>query len=383
LAEVTHINALDVQPALTESRRLAGPTLSIIVPTFNEAANIEALLSRLDDALLDLSWEVVFVDDDSTDGTSDLVRAISQRDARVRCIQRIGRRGLSSACIEGMLASSAPFIAVMDADLQHDERILQEMLRRLRGEDLDIVVGSRYTEGGGVGDWQNDRAAMSRFATKLSRLVVHADLKDPMSGFFMLRRDAFMRTTRRLSSLGFKILLDIFASAPAPLKFCEVPYEFRPRYAGESKLDSVAMWDYGMLLLDKLIGHVVPVRFVMFSLVGVLGLGIHLTVLALMVNAVQTTFDLAQTTATVVAMTGNFLLNNYLTYRDKRLRGLRLISGLLTFYAACGLGAIANIGAASYVFQHHYSWWLSGIAGVAIGAVWNYAATSLFTWRNR
>lgn len=377
------MKALDAQTVLVEDRRLAGPTLSIIVPTFNEAANIEALLSRLDATLLGTSWEVIFVDDDSTDGTADLVRAISQRDGRVRCIQRIGRRGLSSACIEGMLASSAPFIAVMDGDLQHDERVLPDMLQKLRGEDLDIVVGSRYTQGGGVGDWQNDRATMSRFATKLSRLVVHVDLKDPMSGFFMLRREAFMRTTRRLSSLGFKILLDIFASAPAPLKFRELPYEFRARYAGESKLDSVAMWDYGMLLLDKLIGHVIPVRFVMFSLVGVVGLGIHLTVLAFMINAVQASFDAAQTTATLVAMTGNFLLNNYLTYRDKRLRGVRLITGLLTFYAACGLGAVANIGAASYVFQHHYSWWLSGIAGVAIGAVWNYAATSLFTWRNR
>lgn len=377
------MNALEPQPALAIDRRLGGPTLSLIVPTFNEVANIEALLSRLDSALSEIPWEIVFVDDDSTDGTADLVRSISQRDGRVRCIQRIRRRGLSSACIEGILATSAPFVAVMDADLQHDERVLPRMLQTLRTENLDIVVGSRYTAGGGVGDWQNDRAAMSRFATKLSRLVVHADLKDPMSGFFMLRRDVFMRTTRRLSSLGFKILLDIFASAPAPLKFQEVPYEFRARYAGESKLDSVAMWDYGMLLLDKLIGHVIPVRFVMFSIVGVLGLGIHLVILATMINVVQTTFDLAQTTATLVAMTGNFLLNNYLTYRDKRLRGARLITGLLSFYAACGIGAVANIGAASYVFQHHYSWWLSGIAGVAIGAVWNYAATSLFTWRNR
>jgi dolichol-phosphate mannosyltransferase len=212
---------------------------------------------------------------------------------------------------------------------------------------------------------------------------VRADLKDPMSGFFMMRRDAFMTAARRLSSLGFKILLDIFASAPAPLKFKEVPYKFRTRFAGESKLDSVAMWDYGMLLLDKMVGHIVPVRFVMFSIIGVVGLGIHMSVLAGMLSLAHATFDVAQTTATLVAMTGNFFLNNYLTYRDKRLRGTRMITGLLTFYAACGLGAIANIGAASYIFEHNYSWWVSGVAGVAIGAVWNYAATSIFTWRNR
>lgn len=377
------MNVLDAKPISTADQRSGTPLLSIVVPTFNEKANVAELVKRLDSALKNTAWEIVFVDDDSPDGTAEFVRSLSQRDGRVRCIQRLGRRGLSSACIEGILATSAPYVAVMDADLQHDESILPEMLESLRNEDLDVVVGSRYVQGGGVGDWKSDRAAMSRFATKLSRLVVRADLKDPMSGYFMMQRAAFMSAARRLSSLGFKIMLDIFASAPVALKFREIPYEFRTRFAGESKLDSVAMWDYGMLLLDKLIGHVVPVRFVMFSMVGVLGLGIHLAVLAAMLNVAHVAFDLSQTAATLVAMTGNFLLNNYLTYRDKRLHGIRLISGLLSFYAVCGIGAIANIGAASYIFEHNYSWWLSGIAGVAIGAVWNYGATSIFTWRTR
>jgi dolichol-phosphate mannosyltransferase len=377
------MNVSDPQPLSAAARTLGGPVLSLIVPTFNESPNIDEFLRRLDAALKEIAWEAVFVDDDSPDGTANVVRSIAQRDARVRCVQRIGRRGLSSACIEGVLATTAPYIAVMDADLQHDERILPEMLDRLRDENLDIVVGSRYVKGGGLGAWQSDRAAMSRFATRLSRLVVRADLKDPMSGFFMMRRDSFMTAARRLSSLGFKILLDIFASAPTPLKFREVPYEFRARFAGESKLDSVAMWDYATLLLDKMVGHVVPVRFIMFSIIGVVGLGIHMSALATMLGLVHAGFDAAQGTATMIAMTGNFFLNNYLTYRDKRLKGARLITGLLSFYAACGLGAIANIGAASYVFEHNYSWWLSGIAGVAIGAVWNYAATSVFTWKNR
>ena len=377
-----NLPTINTQSDLAASDRQAGPSLSIIVPTFHESGNVEELVRRLDSVLKGLAWEVVFVDDDSPDGTADLVRAVSMIDSRVRCVQRIGRRGLSSACIEGILATSAPFIAVMDADLQHDERVLPEMLRLLRNDNLDIVVGSRYVQGGSVGEWQNERAAMSRFATKLSRLVVRADLRDPMSGYFMLRREVFMKTIRRLSSIGFKILLDIFASAPTPLKFREVPFEFRARFSGESKLDSVAMWDYGVLLLDKLVGHIVPVRFVMFSIVGVFGLGIHLLVLAASIEGALFTFEAAQTTATIAAMTANFVFNNYLTYRDKRLKGYQLLRGLLTFYAACGLGALANIGVASYVFAHNYSWWLSGIAGVAIGAVWNYAATSLFTWRN-
>jgi dolichol-phosphate mannosyltransferase len=380
-APASFVTAAQPRPVPAAGYATPSPVLSIIVPTFNERLNVSELVTRLDAVLKAIPWEVVFVDDDSPDGTAALIRSLAQQDGRVRCIQRFGRRGLSSACIEGILATSAPFVAVMDADLQHDERLLCEMLEQLHAEDLDIVVGSRYVAGGGIGAWQSDRAAMSRLATSLSRLVFRAELNDPMSGFFMMRRDAFMDTARRLSSMGFKILLDIFASAPKPLKFREIPFEFRSRFAGESKLDSAAMWEYGVLLLDKLIGHVVPVRFVMFSMVGGLGLGIHLAVLAMMLNVAGVGFDLSQTIATVVAMTGNFLLNNTITYRDKRLQGARLITGLLSFYAACAVGIVANVGVASYIFQQDYAWWVSAVAGVAVGAVWNYAATSIFTWR--
>ena len=369
-------------PELQASTSLQGsPCLSIVIPTFNERENVEDMVQRIDAALVGTAWEVLFVDDDSLDGTAELIRAISLRDPRVRCLHRIGRRGLSSACIEGILATSAPLIAVMDADLQHDERILPEMLRRLRNEGLDVVVGSRYVDGAGIGEWQSERAAMSRFATSLSRLIVSADLKDPMSGYFMMRRTAFMDSVRRLSSIGFKILLDLFASAPRPLKFCEVPYQFRPRHAGESKLDPGVMWDYGMLLLDKLVGRVIPARFLAFSMIGGFGVGIHLLVLAVSLKGLGLDFETSQTSASVVAMTVNFFLNNFLTYRDRRLKGLKILKGLSTFYLACGLGAVANVGAASYLFDHHYSWWLAGVAGVLIGAVWNYTATSVLTWR--
>ena len=373
-----YLNPPELQTSTSLQR---SPCLSIVIPTFNERENVEDMVQRIDAALVGTAWEVLFVDDDSLDGTAELIRAISLRDPRVRCLHRIGRRGLSSACIEGILATSAPFIAVMDADLQHDERILPEMLRRLCNEGLDVVVGSRYVDGAGIGEWQSERAAMSRFATSLSRLIMSADLKDPMSGYFVMRRTAFMDSVRGLSSIGFKILLDLCASAPRPLKFCEVPYQFRPRHAGESKLDPGVMWDYGMLLLDKLVGRVIPARFLAFSLIGGFGVGIHLLVLAVSLKGLGLDFETSQTSASIVAMTVNFFLNNFLTYRDCRLKGLKILQGLLTFYLACGLGAVANVGAASYLFDHHYSWWLAGVAGVLIGAVWNYTATSVLTWR--
>src|SRR5262249_19627660 len=205
---------------------IPGAELSIIVPTFNERENVAELVRRLDKCLTRCSWEVIFVDDDSPDGTSNSVLEIAQRDCRVRCLQRIGRRGLSSACIEGMSASSAPYLAVIDGDLQHDETLLVPMLDVLKNGQVDIVVGSRYVSGGAFGAWDRSRANMSRAATRISRVIVRAELKDPMSGFFMIRRDVFAETVRNLSVIGFKILLDIFASSPRPLRFKELPYQF-------------------------------------------------------------------------------------------------------------------------------------------------------------
>src|SRR5215469_13377567 len=360
--------------------RVAGAELSIIVPTFNERENVAELIRRLDQCLMSCSWEVIFVDDDSPDGTADFVRQLAQRDFRVRCLQRIGRRGLSSACIEGMLAASAPYLAVIDGDLQQDETLLLPMLQTLRAGQEDVVIGSRYMSGGGVGTWDLSRTRMCRYATGLSRAIVRAELKDPMSGFFMIRREAFSAAVRNLSEIGFKILLDLFASSPQPLRFKELPYEFRPRQAGESKLDSRAKWDYGMLLLDKLIGHLVPVRFIAFALVGGVGVIIHLIVLTSLFKGLGVAFVPSQTAATFVAMTANFILNNVFTYRDARLTGWRCVRGWMAFVVACSLGTIANVGIAAYLFEKNAAWTLAALAGVTVGAVWNYTTTMVYTW---
>ena len=358
------------------------PQLSIVVPTFNEAGNVAELRDRVAAALPHVDWELIFVDDDSPDGTAERVAALAQQDRRVRCLLRIGRRGLSTACIEGMLASSAPLVAVMDADLQHDETRLMPMFEALRNADLDIVVGSRYVAQGSIGEWGRARALISRLATRLARSVLKADLRDPMSGFFMLRREALLRSVRAgMSGVGFKILLDLFASAPTPLRFVEVPYTFRPRHSGESKLDSNVAWEYLLMLLDRWVGGVVPIRFIAFSLVGALGLGVHMAVLALLFRGFGSGFVTAQAAATLVAMTSNFALNNLLTYRDMRLRGWALLRGWLSFVAACSIGGLANVGIAAYLFQQQGGWVVPAAAGVLVGAVWNYALTALYTWK--
>lgn len=353
--------------------------LSLVVPTFNESGNIQELLRRIKDTLGDHGWEVVFVDDDSPDGTTAIVREAARKDRRIRCVQRIGRRGLSSACIEGMLAAAAPVIAVMDADLQHDERVLPQMLALIEG-GAEVAIGTRYAAGGSVGSWDGTRAGMSRIATVAGRLVLKQSVSDPMSGFFMARREVVDSTVRRLSGIGFKILLDILSSSPRALRIAEVPYSFRGRFAGESKLDEMAIWEYGLLLADKTLGRYVPVRFVAFALVGALGVLVHMAVLGTLLRVLGQGFVLAQTAATLTAMVFNFAVNNVLTYRDLRLRGLAWVRGLGTFTAACSVGALANVGIATYLFEKKTQWFVAALAGVAVGAVWNYAVTRIYTW---
>ncbi|WP_425483842.1 glycosyltransferase [Hongsoonwoonella zoysiae] len=356
--------------------------LSIVLPTYNERENISELIRRLDETLGDIAWEVIVVDDNSPDGTAALARDIAAHDPRVRVIRRIGRRGLSGACVEGMLASSAKFVAVMDADLQHDESLLPRMYNLLNGDEADLVVASRHTEGGDVGSGLSKiRGWGSDFANSLARVFLHVRLSDPMSGFFMIRREEVERLAPKLSSQGFKILLDLVASAKGSLRIKELPFTFRKRLHGESKLDTLVAFDYLGLLVAKLFGDIVSVRFLMFGMVGASGVLVHLAALKLVLDGLGIAFISAQTIATFVAMTWNFFLNNRLTYRDRRLRGLSILRGLLTFYAVCSVGVLANVGVANLIFENQGVWFVAGAAGAAMGAVWNYVASSVLTWR--
>lgn len=357
--------------------------LAVVVPTFNERANVTTLVARLDEALAGVAWEVIFVDDNSPDGTAEAAREIGVADRRVRVIQRIDRRGLSSATIEGMCATAAPAVAVIDGDLQHDETILPAMLQQLRDDPaLDLVVGSRFVAGGGTGDWDRDRVAKSALATRLSRRVLNADLSDPMSGFFMLRTAIARALVPHLSAIGFKILLDLMTASPRPLRFAELPYTFRVRTEGESKLDHVVAMEYLIALYDRMFGGVVPVRFAMFCLIGLLGVVPHMAVLGLLYYAFDASFRTAQIAATVAAMTFNFFLNNALTYRDRRLKGARqLLDGWVGFCLACSVGAIANVGVADFLHDARQgAWVLPALAGIVVSAVWNYALSSRFVW---
>jgi dolichol-phosphate mannosyltransferase len=359
------------------------PELSVVVPTFNERDNVTVLYRRLVATLTDIAWEVVFVDDNSPDGTWEVVRGLARKDSRVRCIRRIGRRGLSGACIEGILASSGPYAAVIDADLQHDETQLPKMVALLRSGEAELVVGSRYIEGGSADSFNKQRAGASQLATEVARRALKVEVADPMSGFFMIRRDRFEQLVPELSTQGFKILLDIIATAQGKLRTIEIPYTFGSRQHGESKLDSMVALDFLGLVLAKLTNDVVSLRFLLFAMVGGTGLVVHLTVLFIAHEILQMPFAEAQAAGALVAMTSNFILNNFLTYRDQRLKGFAVLRGLLLFYLVCGVGLLANVGVAFAVFDQEPIWWLAGAAGALMGVVWNYAMSGLFVWRKR
>jgi dolichol-phosphate mannosyltransferase len=361
-------------------RRRGALDLTVVVPTFNERDNIAPLLCKLSLALEGVAWEAIFVDDDSPDGTARLVKKLAAAGEPVRCIRRVGRRGLAGAVIEGALASAAPFVAVIDGDLQHDETLLPLMLACLRdrAQPLDLVIGSRYIATGvrveGLGPI---RAWGSRLAGRLAQKILRADITDPVSGFFMVRREIIEAAAPKLSTSGFKVLFDLIASSDRPLKVLELPYLFRPRDRGTSKLDLRVVADYLGLLIAKGSRDLFTPRALLFGAVGASGLVVHLTVLKALLGL---GFAPAQFAGAATAMTSNYLLNNSLTFHDRRKSGLALVTGFVRFSLLCSVGLGANVAVATVIHGLTPAWWLAGAMGAGFGAVWNYATTSAAVW---
>ena len=372
----------ELEIAVERAGALPFPQVSIVIPTYQERGNIAPLVAAVRDALGGIDWEMIVVDDDSPDRTYEEVSRVARAEPRLRCIRRIGRRGLCSAVLEGALAANADIVAVMDADFQHDERALRGMYEAMRGGGVDLVIGTRYAGEGGVGDWNAQRRRMSDFATRLSRTLVGNRTSDPLSGFFMVRQHVIAASIYRYSQAGYKILLDILSSSPVPLRIREVPYTFRSRREGTSKLTLLIVAEFAFLLIDKLSRGWIPPRFVLFGLVGGLGLGVHLSVLYAL-KQTGTHFLPAQASAVACAMLFNFIVNNEFTYRDKRLTGFAFLKGMLLFAAICSVGAIANIGVADLAIQQTQSWTIAGVFGAVMGAVFNFGAASKLVWNRR
>lgn len=355
--------------------------VQIVVPTLNEVGNIAVLIGRLEDVLAGVDWELTFVDDDSKDGTYEEIVKFAEIKNNIKGIRRVGRRGLASACIEGMGASTAPIVVVMDADLQHDEALIPKMVSLLKAEQLDIVSASRFAAGARLEGLSKGRQQISRLGNRMANYVMRASLSDPLTGFFAVRRQVIDKVAGSLSLMGFKLLVDIYASSPVKLSGKEIPMTFRDRQHGESKLNINEFLDFGFLLLDKLVGRFIPIRFMKFTFVGFLGLLVHMASLALLHKAAGFAFIYSQAAATYVAMTSTFVMNNAFTFNDRRLEGSKFAKGLFFFYAICTVGALLNLALAGYSYGVGAHWLISGFLGACAGAVWNYAINNAYTWK--
>ena len=361
----------------------AAPALSVIVPTYREAANVPVLFERLKNVLTGLAWEMIVVDDNSPDGTADIAFSIAAVDTRLRCLRRVNRKGLAGAVIEGMLSSSAEFVAVIDGDLQHDEAILPLMYKSVSA-GADMAIGTRVSEETAERGLSPARQKLSDAGAYFFKRISGSSVSDPMSGFFMVRRQIVSAIANKLSSDGFKILADILLSAPRGLKIVETPYVFRKRQAGESKLSPLVAMDFLGLIVHHASAGVLPIRFALFAAIGAFGLLVHLCVLKLLIEIGPfANFEGEQLIATLAAMTSNFLLNNEITYRESRYRGASILGGLLLFALVCSVGVIVNVNIASWLFDFDHVWWVAGFAGALVGVVWNYAVSSSFVWRRR
>lgn len=357
--------------------------LSIVLPTYNERGNIAILLDHLLPLKARFELELLVVDDDSADGTADLVRQLAHGEPSIRLIRRLGRAGLASAIKEGLLDATGDLVVVMDSDGQHEPSAVLEALERLESSGCDLVIGSRFHAGAEIHGLSGRREAGSNLANRLARFSLprYRQLSDYMSGFFALRLDRVLPLLRAVDVSGFKFLYELLAVSGGQLRVAEIPLTFQPRTYGTSKLDLAVLWDFGISILHSLALRLIPRRAISFALVGATGVVVQLLVSQLLMALAGLRFQQALPAAVVVAATSNYLINNALTFRVQRQQGMALVRGLLKFLLVASLPVLANVGVASafYSFVSRDTFWAQ-LAGILVVFVWNYAASSRFVW---
>ena len=357
--------------------------VSIVLPTYNERGNIEPLLAQLLPLQQHYNLEILVVDDDSADGTAELVRQLAHREPRLRLIRRVGRSGLASAIKEGLLDATGDVALVMDSDGQHEPASVRRAIDTLVQSELDLVIGSRFHPEAEILGLSGRRERGSSWANASARFSLpgrYAHLSDYMSGFFALRLEPLLPLIRAVDVNGFKFLYELLAVSRGALATAEVPLSFQPRSYGSSKLDLAIFWDFLISILHSLSLRLLPRRAISFGLVGVSGVAVQLLATQLLMAA-GLGFEQALPFAVVVAASSNYLINNALTFRFQRLKGLALLRGLLKFLLVASLPVLANVGLASafYSLVARDTLWAQ-LAGILVVFVWNYAASSRFVW---
>jgi dolichol-phosphate mannosyltransferase len=362
-------------------RNIGNPTVSVVIPTFNEASNLPVLVRRLENVLNETPYELIVVDDNSPDETWKVGQELAEDNRRIRVIRRMDTRGLSSAVMAGFAVAQGETLAVLDSDLQHDERILPQLVSLVVKGDADVAVGSREAEGGSYGNFAPHRRFISWGGAQLARTMLGIGVDDPMSGFFVLSRARYESVVASVNPRGFKILLEFLANGPKP-QVAEVGYTFRDRIHGTTKLTSSVAASYLLALMELSFGRFVTATFSAYALVGVLGLMLRLSV-----EAAATTIGIsaAATIALEVSIISNYAFNNVFTFAAYRHRGPSVISGLIKFHLVAGYGLLVAIGIQSFVDGKTPSsllWDLVGlVCGVLVATVGNYLLNSSITWK--
>ena len=370
--------------------------ISLILPTYKERESLPILIPKIEETLAGVSHEVIVVDDDSPDRTWEVARELARRHPNVQVIRRVGRRGLSSAVIEGFLAAKGDVFVVMDADGQHDISLILKLAAAVGGKnglpseapsgakEGGIAMGSRYMEGGTTGDWKGFRAFISKLGGSLAIWLCRVKVTDPMSGFFAISRGTFEEVLPRLNPKGFKILLDLLVHVPADTAVKELPFSFGERLRGESKFSTHVRLQYLEFLYDATVGHFIPLTLVKYCIVGTAGVIVNLTAYYAVITALgESSMDLPSLpllSGIEAAIVFNFLLNNAWTFSYVKLRGWKAVTGFAKYNVVCAFGALASVAVTVFLFNTGFTAIMSLAIGAFLGMVWNYTIGRLFTW---
>lgn len=355
--------------------------ISIIVPTLNEKGNINILFEEIKATFQnkDISWEIIFVDDSNNNETSDIINILQNNEKNIFLIKRFENRGLSSALILGALSSNSEYVVFMDADLQHPPKKILELYNEIKAKDIDLVSASRFLESNEL--LNQGRYKASLFVNFLLKKLFKINYSDVLTGFFIINRIFFINNYNKLSNIGFKLLLDIILSSKKTIKYSEIPFEFKKRHSGESKLNSRVLVDFISLLIDKIIGKFIPARYFIYSFIGCIGIIFQLTnfyFLQFFLN-----FNLALILSILFTIFFNFVLNNEFTYSDLKKRGYRFLIGLLKYYFFCSFGALFNFISARLIYDNTSNIYFAVLIGAFVGSIWNYSMNTSYNWNKK
>jgi dolichol-phosphate mannosyltransferase len=357
-----------------------GKALSLVIPTYREHDNITSLVEQVHSALSGIDYEILFVDDNSRDCSAELVQTLSHQ-YPVRMLVRTDKRGLASAVVDGIGYAGSDIVCVMDADLQHPPEMVPALFEAIRG-GADIAIASRYVPGGGCEGWGLLRKVISRGAIFIAHLLLPTirTVKDPMSGFFMLRREVV--AGRYLKPTGYKILLELLIEGRYE-KAVEVPFSFRLRHKGASKLNARQQVEYLKHVFSLMQRKGEFARFIKFCLVGASGVGVNMGLLWVLTEFAGLYYLVSAAISIETSIITNFLLNDYFTFHDRRLYGTsQFLWRLLKFNAVSLAGLGLNMGVLWLLTSVAGIYYLvSNLCGIAVATMWNYLVNHFWTWK--